>query len=235
MKKAGTFLAILLVNGLIQAQTPDLPVLRIGSTFSPPLSQPDQKGMLDSMLKEAFRRIGYQVEFVIMPSERSLVEAEEGHTDGDNNRIAGLQARYPNLVQVPESNMTFDFVAFTDKPGLTLRSWEDLKPHRIAFIQGWKILEDNVTAPEVTKLATSDQLFRFLGVGRADIILYERFGGQFYLHELDLKHIRLVEPPLARREMFLYLNRKHAALVPALSKALREMKAEGTHARFFTK
>ena len=34
------------------------PVLTIGTTNSPPLSLPDQSGMLDLMLKEAFAHIG---------------------------------------------------------------------------------------------------------------------------------------------------------------------------------
>lgn len=209
------------------------PVLTIGVTNSPPLSLPDQSGMLDRMLKEAFSRIGIHVEFVTLPSERSLVEAEIGSIDGDNNRVAGLQSRYPHLIQVPESNMTYEFMAFTTRPGMAIKDWGDLAPLNVAYIIGWKIFEDNVKASRVTKVPSSAQLFSFLKAERADVVLYDRIGGNYHLKEFGITQGYAVEHPLAKREMFLYLNAKHADLVPALAKVLRAMKADGSHARFF--
>lgn len=210
------------------------PVLTIGATNSPPLSLPDQSGMLDLMLKEAFARIGVDVRFVTLPSERSLIEAEHGIIDGDNNRVAGLEARYPRLIQVPESNMTYEFMAFATRPDVSIKSWADLKAMHAAHVIGWKIFEDNVSASQVTKLPTSKQLFLFLQAGRADVALFDRIGGAYLLGQLKGKPVYAIEPPLAKREMYLYLNAKHADLVPALARALRAMKEEGTHARFFT-
>lgn len=208
-------------------------VLRIGTTDSPPLSTPDQKGMLDRMLKEAFSRIGVQVEFVTLPSERSLAMADAGEIDGDNNRVAGLQQRYPNLVQVPESNMRYEFMAFATRPGVRVNGWRDLDRLRVAHVIGWKIFDDNVTAPQVTRVGTARQLFSFLDAGRADVVLFDRIGGRYFLRTLGVGKAYAVEPPLAKRDMFLYLNARHAALIPALSRSLQAMKADGTHARFF--
>ncbi|WP_243366120.1 substrate-binding periplasmic protein [Fundidesulfovibrio soli] len=209
------------------------PALVIGTTYAPPLSLPDQSGMLDRMLKEAFRRAGVQVEFVTLPSERSLADAEAGLIDGDNNRVAGLQNRYPNLIQLPESNMTYEFMAFATKPGLSINGWHDLDPYRVSYVIGWKILEDNVKAQDVTKVVNPTQLFSFLKAGRTDIVLYDRFGGDYHLKEHGVAGGYAVEPPLAKREMFLYLNSKHAELVAPLAEALRSMKADGTYARYF--
>lgn len=222
-------LTLLLNQAFAQRQ-----VLTIGATDSPPLSLPDQSGMLDRMLKEAFSRIGVQVEFVTMPSERSLLEAERGSLDGDNNRVAGLQNRYPQLIQVPESSMVYEFTAFATSPGVVINSWDDLGRFEVAYLIGWKIFEDSVKAPRVTKVSTSKQLFSLLKAGRADVVLFDRLGGNHHLKELGINQAYAVEPPLAKREMFLYLNAKHAAMVPALTKALRAMKADGSHARFFS-
>ena len=210
------------------------PVLRIGATHSPPLSLPDQSGMLDRMLKEAFSRIGVEVLFVTLPSERSLMEAERGSIDGDNNRVAGLESRYPQLVQVPESNMSYEFIAFATQPGRAISGWAGLSSLHVAHVIGWKIFEDNVNAPRVTKLPTAKQLFLFLQAGRAEVALFERIGGHYWLSQLGIKQGYAIEPPLAKREMYLYLNTKHADLVPALAKALRGMKEDGSHAQFFT-
>lgn len=207
--------------------------LRIGTTFAPPLSLPDQSGILDRMLKEAFSRIGVQVEFVTLPSERSLADAENGIIDGDNNRIAGLQSRYPNLVQVPESNMTYEFMAFASKPGIVIKDWKDLDQSDVSHIIGWKIVEDNVKSARVNKVVTPAQLFSLLKSGRTDVIIYDRFGGGHYLKEYGVEGGYPVEPPLARREMYLYLNARHAELAAPLADALRAMKKDGSHARYF--
>ena len=218
----------------ISAAYAEKPVLRIGATHSPPLSLPDQSGMLDRMLKEAFSRIGVEVQFVTLPSERSLTEAVRGSIDGDNNRVAGLESRYPQLVQVPESNMSYEFMAFATQPARALSGWAGLDSLHVAHVIGWKIFEDNVNAPRVTKLPTAKQLFLFLQAGRAEVALFDRIGGHYWLSQLGIKQGVAIEPPLAKREMYLYLNAKHADLVPALAKALRGMKEDGSHAQFFT-
>jgi len=207
--------------------------LRIGTTFAPPLSLPDHSGILDRMLEEAFSRIGVQVEFVTLPSERSLADAECGVLDGDNNRIAGLQGRYPNLVQVPESNMTYEFMAFVNKPEVVVNGWQDLDRYEVAHIIGWKILEDNVTSPKVNRVVTPAQLFLLLKNGRAEVVLYDRYGGGYYLKQYQVEGGYAVEPPLARREMYLYLNARHAELAAPLAEALRAMKKDGSYARYF--
>jgi len=40
-------------------------------------------------------------------------------------------------------------------------------------------------------------------------------------------------PPLARVEMFIYLNKKHAALVPKAAQALVEMKTDGSYQKLY--
>lgn len=63
---------------------------------------------------------------------------------------------------------------------------------------------------------------------RADIVVYSRFEGYEMIRQLNLKTIRVIEPPLATRAMFLYLNKKHGLLVPKIAKHLKIMKQDGT-------
>lgn len=207
--------------------------IRIGTTVAPPLSVPDGSGKLDILIREAFARIDTPVVLVTLPSERGLISAASGDTDGDINRVAGLSAKYPELVQVEESNMVYEFMAFSRRKGLSIRSWEDLRGLDVAFITGWKILEDNVTAGTITKVDNAEQLFSLLRFDRVDAVLFDRWGGSHYLATMNLDDAVAQEPPLATREMFLYLNRRHGALAPRLAKALRSMKADGTHSRIF--
>lgn len=218
-------LALFLGHGTALAQQP----LLLCTTDAPPLSLPDGSGMLDAIVQEAFRRAGQPVSLVITPSERGLINANTGVADGDINRIAGLAKSYPNLVQVAEPNMSYEFVAFAKRP-LALAGWDSLKSYKVGYITGWKILEENVRAANVTRVDTPRQLFALLAQDRVDLVLYERWTGEHLLRELQLADARVLDPPLARRDMFLYLNARHAALAPRVAAALKAMKADGTYA-----
>jgi polar amino acid transport system substrate-binding protein len=210
---------------------PSAPALTMATTISPPLSEPGQDGMLDLILKGAFARIGAQVTLQQLPSERGLVMADSGQMDGDGNRISGLQAAYPNLLQVPESNMTYEFTAFALRPEVNVRNWDDLRHYTVAYIIGWKIYDEHVHASSTVKVATPENLFALLRAGRVDVVLYYRLGGLYYTRKLGLTNLRVLDPPLARREMYMYLNSRHADLVPRLADALRGMKKDGSYER----
>lgn len=233
IKAIAAVLLTLAIARSSQAQAQAWQPLTIGTTIAPPLSMPDGNGMLDRLQREAFLRINMGVQFVTLPSERSLAEANSGGIDGDNNRIAGLEKSYPGLIQVPESNMTYEFTAFTLDPAVEVNGWESLGKYSVGYIQGWKILDENVKAAELTRVATPQQLFTLLKAKRVDVIIYERFGGDYFLRELDVQGARALQPPLAKREMYLYLNRKHASIVEALATALRGMKADGSYQAIF--
>lgn len=218
-----------------QAQAQVWQPLTIGTTIAPPLSMPDGNGMLDRLQREAFLRINMGVRFVTLPSERSLAEANSGGIDGDNNRIAGIEKSYPSLIQVPESNMVYEFTAFALDPAVEVNGWESLGKYSVGYIQGWKILDENVKAAELTKVATPQQLFALLKAKRVDVIIYERFGGDHFLRELDVQGARALQPPLAKREMYLYLNKKHGPIVEALANTLRGMKADGSYQAVFAR
>ena len=70
--------------------------------------------------KEAFRRIGVEIELPYLPTERSISAANDGLHDGELNRIAGMEKIYPNLIRVDESMMDFEFVGLTKNISMTL-------------------------------------------------------------------------------------------------------------------
>ena len=194
---------------------------------------PLDRQALHDLSKEAFRRIGVEFKLVTLPSERSLHSANLGEVDGEGLRVAGLSGQYPNLVQVPERYIGISFVAFARDATIRLeQGWESLKPHRVAFINGWKMFEANASgARSVSKVDKPDQLFLMLDSGRVDLALYTRSDGVALARGMGLGAIAPIAPALKDVDMYLYLNRKHEALVPRLSQALREMKADGSYNR----
>jgi len=72
-------------------------------------------------------------------------------------------------------------------------------------------------------------LFPMLELGRADIVLYEQWGGLYLLAGYKPTTIRELKPPLASRPLYMYLNKAHQDMVPKVSNALRQMKADGSY------
>ena len=190
-----------------------------------PTLQKDYKGINDLVLKEAFRRIGYDLKIIRLPSERALINANEGIEDGNFARIEGLSLIYPNLIQVPEEIARFEFVIFSKKSDLVIKGWNSLNPFHVGIVTGWKILETNITGTKsLTKVKDGAALFNLLKADRVEIIVYDKRQGLALLRDLGMKDIRIIEPPLAVKGMYPYLHKRHKELVPKLAASIREMK-----------
>ena len=206
--------------------------LVLNNPTAPPFTTAAHDGLLDVVVGEAFRRAGLRLRLVTLPAERGLINANEGIDDGDLSRIAGIEKVYPNLVRVPEKIFDMHFVALARTDLIRQASWTSLKPYSVGYIKGWKIFEQRL-APEteVTAAAGPQQLMNMLALGRVQFVLYSRWMGLALAKSLGETDIRVVEPPLAKRAMFIYLNKKYSAYLPALAKALRDIKREGMYSR----
>lgn len=231
VKAALVALIVTLVSGTTSvASEPAALVLNTGTRE--PYTTPDKKGFLDVLIAEVFRRIGERAEVeVYAASQRAMMQANEGIDAGFAMRVKGLEAKFPNMVMVPEKVIDNDFVALSRGPAFPTPDWSALDGHDIAYILGWKIFEANVGKHErVTLPKDADQLIGLLRNGRVDVILYERRQGAWRSKNTGLKAV-VHEPPLASVPMFMYLHKKHAALVDKAAQALREIKADGTYAK----
>lgn len=199
-----------------------------------PYTQPDRSGFLDRLVLELFRRVGVKAEVqVYEASERAMQNANGGIDDGMAMRIKGLEAQYPNLIRVPEKVIDNDFVAYSRKHRFPTRNWETMAPYHVAHIIGWKVFENSLgQRRDITRVRNVEQLFELLRMDRADVILYERWQGLWWAREMALE-ARLLEPPLASQEMFIYLHRKHEPLVGKVAAALAAMKKDGSYQRIF--
>jgi len=210
----------------------ELKPIYLNTTAKEPLSTSNQQGLMDLVATEAFRRCGYKLVLDKLPAERALRNADMGIIDGELSRIEGIETLYPNLVRVPEKIYDWYFVAFSKKSMELNNGWDSLSNHNIAFVNGWKIYEKfSPKTAIVTRTKNEDQLFNLLIRDRTDIVLYHRAGGHFIVKKLQLNDVKELSPPLAIKEMFIYLNKKHSRLVPKLAKALAELKADGTYSR----
>lgn len=206
--------------------------LRLNTGVGAPYIQQDGQGFLDQLVPEVFRRLGVAAEAVgYAASERAMINANSGVDDGVAMRIQGLEKQYPNLVRVEEKVIDNDFVAYSVQHRFATAGFESLKPYQVAYIVGWKVFESRLVGDfRLTPVQDAEQLFTLLANGRTDVALFERWQGNWLVAQ---RHIpaRVLLPPLATTEMFMYLNRKHGHLAEPAARALRAMKADGSYRR----
>jgi polar amino acid transport system substrate-binding protein len=219
---------------LVFFSTPDLSALqrlKLNTPGEPPYHYPDQAGIMDLWMKEAFARIGMEVIMDWQPPERGIENANMGIVDGDAGRIAGIGKRYPNLIQVPEKIMVSEFVAFTLNSTFSPAGWQSLKPYNVAIVRGHKISEANVVGTRsLIQARNTEALFLLLNNNRVDVAVCERLFGSVMAKKIN-PEIRVMEPPLARLDFYLYLHTKHEPLVLRVSEALKAMKRDGSYER----
>lgn len=228
------FGALLVWAGLLAGGNAAAQTLYLNTGVREPYTTPERTGFLDQIVAELFGRLGMSAQVLVYDAtERGIINANKGIEDGLVLRIRGLDKAYGNLVMVPEKLIDNDFVAVSVSLDIATDSWAALKPYEIAYIIGWKVFEANLpAAKEITTVSDADQLFNLLRADRTELILYERWQAQWRLRQPGARG-RILEPPLARTEMFMYLHKDKAALVPRLSEELARMKQDGTYQAIF--
>ena len=210
------------------------PALVLNTADRPPLSTSDQKGFSDRVILEACKRAGVSAQIIPLSSARSLSNVEQALDDGNFLRIAGVEKKYPHLMRVPEPIIEVQFVIFSKIRELKTPSWDSLKPYHVGHVRGWQIAEDKIKdVKQITVVENRTSLFKVLETDRIELAFAELYGGYYLMHTLNLPHLSIAQPPLASKEMFLYLNRKHEKLVPKLAAALKEMKRDGSYDAIF--
>lgn len=203
-------------------------VLNSATTY--PFSTPEKTGFIDLIVSKAFRRIGIKLNIIHLPAERALRYSNSGKIDGELLRIKGIDKIYPNLIRIPEKIIDWEFIAFSNQKISLTNDWQSLSKYSITFLNGWKIYEINVPkSAAITKVNSPKQLFSLLLKNRAELALYDLWSGLYYIKQHKLKYVHPLLPPLAEKEMFIYLHRKHIKLIPLLENALIQIKKDGTY------
>ena len=179
----------------------------------------------------AFQRAGVKAVVREVSPERSAVLANEGTTDGDVGRSSGLEKTYPNLVQVPEPIFLYAPTAFSYQRFDVTGGWESLRSHTVCIRRGLRQTEQRTRELQRQILADEATMLRMLAAGGCDVAVMERNNGLARAAmAADPPLLRLL-PPMEVMPLYIYLHKSHAGLVPKLSAALRQMRADGSMQR----
>ncbi|MGB1237073.1 MAG: substrate-binding periplasmic protein [Pseudomonadales bacterium] len=180
-----------------------------------------------SILTEAYSRLGLKLKVDTYPGERALLYANLGRADGALFRIAGLDKQYRNLKRIAVPINTIEGTAFYLNEDIQVRGWASLTSLKVGIMAGAKYSQQLAQGKHLTHENTVAQLWQLLYSGSVDVIIVARARGLAELHKLALK----APPPrarvLQRYPLYHYLHRRHSALVTPLTRILTQLQREG--------
>lgn len=197
------YLLILTTLFNLPAFADDTTVFRLNSGSPESLSNDSGDGFYNLIAAEIFKRLNMKLNFIRLPSKRSLIYANKGIDDGNISRIAGIEKKWPNLVRVPESVMTWEFSAFSRGDNIKLKGWQSLKDYTVGHVRGWQIYEKKAAgAKKVLKAKDARQLFELLRTGRIELALFERFQSAYWFNKIGYS-ANPISPALAIKPLYI--------------------------------
>lgn len=178
--------------------------------------------------QQALRRAGSGAVAREVPAERALAMANSGVTDGDVARVETVGQMYPELLRVPEPSLYYQAYAFAYNRLDTSAGWESLRGHTVCLRRGIKIFELRTEGMQRQVLEDEKSILRMLRSGGCDVALLERNNPDVIAATQADPPLYRLAPPLEGVPLYIYLHKRHAALVPRVAQALRQMRLDGT-------
>ncbi len=204
------------------------------------LNSEAQSGVLIDLYKEIFKQIeGVEVQYLLMPWKRALLEVEEGRHDG-------IMALFKNTARMKV--MDFTIPVFTGRTllwysntkypgGIKWNSMEDLIPYQIvmqrssAMGKPLQFAVKNGVPLNIYKVTSHIQQFQLLLSGRYDITPLTEIVGYHLLqeHGWNGKIIPMEKPLSLDDQYYLGFSKKTSArkLIPKINAIIEEMKKKG--------
>jgi len=177
------------------------------------------------LIKQAYKKIGYEVKIHTLPAKRSLLESNEGLAiDGEVVRALFIKDMLPNQIRVPVMLDQVDVSAFSKDKSIRIQGWESLKGLSVSSILGFwyfsKQLKDRSVLTEVNDI---HQALSSVKENKTKVcVLLKNVGAQM-IQEEKYQDIKLLEPPIESIPVYHFINEKHAKIVPKLAQAINEL------------
>ncbi len=180
------------------------------------------------VVRAAYEKIGFTVEFNDLPARRALEWANAGKTDGDLARIDGTEKLFTNLIKISTPVTEFKAVVFTRNIKRDISSWEDLKGLSIGIIGG--IRYSDIGTKDLNRILAKDMshLFKLLSKDRIDVAVAVLDAGKIEIYKnFKEEQIHIIGDPVFSAPLFHFVHKKNKDLVPQLEAAFQEMMKNG--------
>jgi hypothetical protein len=195
-------------------------------TFSQIANTPDQAvGAI--ILKEAYKKLGININFLVVSGKRALLQSSRGQSDGEVHRIEEVGDTYPSLLRVQTPINYIEQNVFTIKD-YDIQSCEDMRPLRIGIVRGVKHAELCTAGFSKLKVySNSLELIKVLNERKVDVIITAYFNGLIQIKKLGYQKIKAIRPSLSRKNLYHYVHKKNKEIIPLIDEKIKEMMKSG--------
>lgn len=222
-------LALMLAIALAPAHAAAQQTLTVGINCLEPTRYGAKEA--EALVKEMYARAGLKAEAVLLPDTRDLVDADDGVLDAVLGRTKLVAAPYGHLVPLELPMGVVRATAMKTDIFIWADSWKNLLPLRVAVVKGENTIAARAKEHRVRFEVVEgyEQAFKMLKNSRVDALLCNQAVGTVMARKLghDDVHSRKV---LFTDYFYHFVNKRNAALVPALSRAWRGMLEDGSAA-----
>jgi polar amino acid transport system substrate-binding protein len=198
-----------------------------------------QGAWLELIYREAFRRLGYQFQYLAVPARRASVLADSGKVDGEIHRIAYYGKEHRSLVRVEEPHFAAVFSAYASRPLTLSNGWDSLRhtayrvEYRMGNLKCETELPRRVDPARLSSVAHSTLGLRKLAAGRTDLYIDGELLVEATLTSAEFRSTSIHKvATMEQINGYAFLHPKHRALAVRLAATLAQMKREGTIERF---
>ncbi|MDP5138018.1 hypothetical protein ORJ04_18875 [Rheinheimera baltica] len=185
-----------------------------------PLGDSALRQKLQQQLTAAYTALGYQPQFIALPSQRRFRLLKDGLIDADLLRICQLDETHAELLVVPVPLDTLRLNAYSlsaDK----LVNWQQRNDLLISHIRGFKMAEQQEFAGVRVLVNSDEQAFGLMLQGRVEIVLEDgRTAERFLTQQPELAGIAMQQ--VADFDVCHILNHNWQALLTALTRQLQQ-------------
>ncbi|MBL7004147.1 MAG: transporter substrate-binding domain-containing protein [Gammaproteobacteria bacterium] len=179
-------------------------------------------------MEVVYQRAGLKAKFISIPHKRSVASANEGVVDGDVGRNPVIEKKFKNLRRVNVAVSESLGSVYTIKDSIRTYDSDMLKKYNVGYVHGVRWVKKKMEGIKATTVKTYPQLVKMLLEGRIDIAIGTDISMDAAIKKVanEEDKIRKLTPKANRSPTYHFVHKKNSHIIPALEKALKELKAE---------
>ncbi len=219
MKKLLIILCTLLLTANITVFAEDI-TLNLATGIDTPITA-------DFVDYYALKQLGIHMTVTVGSSTTGVKMADSGERDGCIIQSSDIDNVYKNLIMVPQPLYTIGFSIYT-KEGVDvpIQQWSDLSKYKVAYMQQKLYIENHLPSDcvSIIKKGSTEDVFQAVLDDKADVAVLSEYANQIYNVPKGIHKVTTIDPI----QVYTYLNKKYAALVPKLNAVYTQMAQDGT-------
>jgi len=200
-----------------------------------------KQGYVAEIIREVFKRSGYEVEMKFTPWARAVYLAKEGFVDGYFPEYYADEIKAFAMFSDPFQGGPLGFFKQKDRD-ISFNTLKDLMSYKIGVVRDYINTKEFDQADYLTKEAVNDDLtnLKKLIAGRIHLMVGDQFVGLYLMEKNQLEgreNIEFMMPPLELKDLYLCISRKTPDAdkkLAAFNKGLKEITEDGTLKQILT-